>query len=104
MADFLPANGPHELYRKDPVGVGQIRVSGKEAQGDQLLEDIVADELDFVVPNKAAALDPAGGGNDIVGALLGQADEFLKICKAVDMSQETINSLISKLAERSENN
>ena len=28
-----------------------------------------------------------------------QADEFLKICRAVDMSQESINELIRKLSE-----
>ncbi|MDY3791622.1 MAG: helix-turn-helix domain-containing protein [Oscillospiraceae bacterium] len=28
-----------------------------------------------------------------------QADEFLKICRAVDMSQETINELIHKLSD-----
>ncbi len=28
-----------------------------------------------------------------------QADEFLKICRAVDMSQESINELICKLSE-----
>ena len=73
------------------------------------IREFLVDYIDKKGIKQAFIANSTGMSTNAISQMLNgkrriQADEFLKICKAVDMSQETIHSLISKLAERSENN